>query len=141
VKVLFVAGMSPIVRDRDESVRFYRDTLGLPLDVDEENDYIATSALDGLKHLGLWRLSEAAQACFGTTEWPPDVTEPQATVEFDVDDVDAAATEMQAAGYTLLHEPTTMPWGQRIVHVMSPEGLLVGLTYTPWMRDESSQAH
>jgi hypothetical protein len=29
-----------------------------------------------------------------------------------------------------------MPWGQRIVHVLSPEHLLVGLTYTPWMREE-----
>jgi len=33
-------------------------------------------------------------------------------------------------------EPATMPWGQRIVHVMSPERLLVGLTYTPWLREE-----
>jgi hypothetical protein len=35
----------------------------------------------------------------------------------------------------LLHEPRTMPWHQRIVHVMSPEGLLIGLSYTPWFRD------
>jgi len=31
----------------------------------------------------------------------------------------------------------TMPWGQRIVHVLSPERLLVGLTYTPSMRETS----
>jgi hypothetical protein len=43
---------------------------------------------------------------------------------------------MQAAGYTLLHEPRTMPWGQRIAHVMSPENLLVGLTRTPEMRSD-----
>ncbi len=136
MKVLFCAGFSPIVRDRDESMRFYKRTLGLPLQVvDAEYDYVATSAVDGLKHLGLWRLSEAADACFGTTVWPADVPEPQATVEFDVDDVDAAARELQSAGYRLLHEPRTMPWGQRIVHVMSPEGLLVGLTVTPAMRE------
>jgi catechol 2,3-dioxygenase-like lactoylglutathione lyase family enzyme len=135
VKVLFVAGVSPIVRDRDASVRFYEETLGLPLEHDADNDYIATGDLDGLKHLGLWRLSEAAEVCFGTKEWPAHIAEPQATVEFDVDDVDAAAQEMAAAGYSLLHEPRTMPWGQRIVHVMSPEGLLVGLTYTPQMRE------
>ncbi len=135
MKVLFVAGVSPIVRDRDASARFYRDTLGLPFDVDEGYDYMATGSLDGLKHLGLWRLSEAADACFGAPEWPAGIPEPQATVEFDVDDVDAAAAEMDAAGYRLLHEPRTMPWGQRIVHVMSPEGLLIGLTYTPAMRE------
>lgn len=59
---------------------------------------------------------------------------PQATID-DVDDVDAAAEELRQAGYMLVHERKTMPWGQRIVHVMSPENLLVGLTYTPWMRE------
>jgi predicted enzyme related to lactoylglutathione lyase len=135
VKVLFCSGVSPIVRDRDASFRFYRDVLGVPLEHDEGYDYIATSELDGLKHFGLWRLPEAAEACFGTRKWPDHVPEPQATVEFDVEDVDAAATELEAAGCTLLHEPRTMPWGQRLVHVMSPEHLLIGLSYTPDMRE------
>jgi predicted enzyme related to lactoylglutathione lyase len=111
--------------------------LGIPLEHDDDSDYVATSSLDGLKHLGLWRLADAAEACFGTREWPPDVPMPQATIEFDVDDVDAAAAELRDAGCTLLHEPKTMPWGQRIVHVLSPEHLLVGLTYTPAMREPS----
>jgi predicted enzyme related to lactoylglutathione lyase len=136
VKVLFAAGFAPIVRDRDESIRFYETTLGIPFQRDDEVDYVSTNGLDGLKHLGLWPLSEAAELCFGTKEWPADIPEPQGTVEFDVDDVDAAAAELQAAGYKLLHEPRTMPWQQRIVHVMSPENLLVGLTYTPSMREE-----
>ena len=139
MKVLFAAGIAPIVRDRDVSERFYGDVLGLPLKRDDEYDYIATDDVDGLKHFGLWRLSEAAEVCFGTKEWPSHVPEPQATVEFDVDDVDAAATELQAAGYTLLHEPRTMPWQQRIVHVMSPENLLIGLSYTPQMRDDERE--
>jgi predicted enzyme related to lactoylglutathione lyase len=134
MKVLFVSGFSPIVRDRDASRRFYGDAIGVPLQHDAEYDYIATSDMDGVKHFGLWRLSEAAEACFGATEWPSRFPEPQATVEFEVDDVDAAAEEMAAAGYELLHEPRTMPWGQRIAHVMSPEGLLIGFSYTPDMR-------
>jgi len=140
MKVLFVAGVSPIVPDLDASIAFYRDTLGLALEHDAENDYTATNDLDGLKHLGLWKLSDAAEMVFGAKEWPNHVAVPQATVEFDVDDVDAAAEEMRAAGYTLLHDPVTMPWGQRIVHVMSPERLLVGLTYTPWMREDAPPA-
>ena len=38
MKVQFVAGFGPIVRDLQESARFYRDALGLPL---PEGDYDA----------------------------------------------------------------------------------------------------
>jgi catechol 2,3-dioxygenase-like lactoylglutathione lyase family enzyme len=137
MNVLFCAGFSPIVPDRDASLAFYERTLGIAFDRDDGSEYVSTGAVDGLKHLGLWKLSDAAEACFGTPEWPRDVPEPQGTIEFDVDDVDAAAGELRAAGYALLHEPKTMPWGQRIVHVLSPERLLVGLTHTPAFREEA----
>ena len=137
MKVLFAAGFSPIVPDLDASIAFYEQVLGITFDRDDNSDYVSTGDLDGLKHMGLWKLSDAAEACFGTSEWPSDIPVPQATVEFDVDDVDAAAEELQAAGYSLVHDPVTMPWGQRIVHVLSPERLLVGLTYTPAMRETS----
>jgi len=137
MKVLFAAGFTPIVSDLDASLAFYEQTLGISFDRDDNSDYVSTGDLDGLKHMGLWKLSDAAEACFGTKEWPNDIPVPQATVEFDVDDVDAAAAELRAAGYSLVHDPVTMPWGQRIVHVLSPESLLVGLTYTPAMRETS----
>jgi predicted enzyme related to lactoylglutathione lyase len=137
MKVLFCAGFTPIVRDRAASLAFYEQSLGISYQRDEGSEYVSTGDLDGLKHMGLWKLSEAAEACFGTAEWPSDVPVPQGTIEFDVDDVDGAAEELRAAGYALLHDPKTMPWGQRIVHVLSPEGLLVGLTYTPAMRETS----
>jgi predicted enzyme related to lactoylglutathione lyase len=137
MKILFCAGFSPIVPDRDASLAFYEQTLGIAFDRDDNSDYVSTGGLEGLKHMGLWKLSDAAEACFGDKEWPSDIAVPQATVEFDVDDVDAAAEELRAAGYSLVHDPVTMPWGQRIVHVLSPERLLVGLTYTPSMRESS----
>ena len=137
MRVLFCAGVSPIVPDRDASLAFYEQTLGISFDRDDNSEYVSTGDLVGLKHMGLWKLSDAAEACFGRREWPNDVPVPQATVEFDVDDVDAAAEELRAAGYALVHGPVTMPWGQRIVHVMSPERLLVGLTYTPAMREST----
>ena len=43
-----------------------------------------TQKLDGTKHFGLWPLSEAAKACFGTTEWPAEIPIPQASMEFEV---------------------------------------------------------
>ena len=27
------------------------------------------------------------------------------------------------------------PWGQTVTRLLSPEGLLTGVTFTPWLRD------
>ena len=69
MKILFCSGFSPLVRDMDASLRYWRDTLGIPV-ADENDGYPRTDHLDGLKHFGLWRLSEAAELCFGNPEWP-----------------------------------------------------------------------
>jgi catechol 2,3-dioxygenase-like lactoylglutathione lyase family enzyme len=134
MKVLFVSSFSPIAADPAASRRLYVDALGLPLTGD--GDYVFSEQLDGVKHLGIWPLAEAAQACFGTSEWPADVPVPQASLEFDVDDVPAAARELAERGYRLVHEPRTEPWGQTIARLLSPEGLIVGVGHTPWMRGE-----
>ncbi len=55
--------------------------------------------------------------------------------EFEVDDVPAAAAELQAAGYQLIHESRTEPWGQTIARVLDPNGLIVGVCFTPALRD------
>ena len=70
MKVLFVAGFGPIVRD-----------------------YVASDDLPGVKHVGLWTLAEAAEE-----------------------------------------------WGQTVARLLSPEGLLVGVTVTPWMREGGEPA-
>jgi len=132
MKVLFVAGFGPIVRDMDASLRFYRETIGMPL---EEGSDVSTEKVDGVKHFGLWPLAEAAESCFGSREWPSDIAAPQAWVEFDVEDVAAAAEELRKRGYRLLVAPKTEPWGQTVARFLSPEGLLVGVTVTPWMRE------
>ena len=68
---------------------------------------------------------------FGTDTWPDDVPLPQASVEFEVDDVQAAAVELEARGHRLLHRPRTEPWGQTIARLLSPEGLVVGVSHIP----------
>ena len=141
MRVAFVAGFSPIVRDPAASRAFYSDALGLTFE-GGEGDYTFTDKLGGVKHLGLWPLSEAAQACFGTSEWPADIPVPQATVEFEVDDVEAvgaAADELVGRGYRLIHGARTEPWTQTITRLLSPEGLLVGICYTPWFHQETKQ--
>jgi catechol 2,3-dioxygenase-like lactoylglutathione lyase family enzyme len=131
MKVLFVAGFGPIVRDMDAALRFYRDTIGLPL---EESGDVSTEKVDGVKHFGLWPLADAAESCFGSREWPSNIATPQAWVEFDVEDVAAAAEELRAKGYRLLVAPKTEPWGQTVARLLSPEGIIVGVTITPWLR-------
>jgi catechol 2,3-dioxygenase-like lactoylglutathione lyase family enzyme len=133
--VLFVAGFGPIVRDLTESHRFYLDALGLSFQ--KEGDYLHTGKLDGVKHFALWPLSQAAQSCFGSERWPADLPVPQAWLEFDVDDIDQATAELGKRGYTLLTKAQKEPWGQIVTRLISPDGLLVAVTVTPGMREQS----
>ena len=140
MRIAFIASFSPIVRDAAVSRAFYGDALGLSFE-GSAGDYRFTETLSGVKHLGLWPLTEAAQACFGSPEWPTDTPVPQASLEFEVESVDAvgtAAEELEGRGYRLLHPARTEPWNQTITRLLSPEGLLVGICYTPWFHDEAS---
>ena len=68
--------------------------------------YHHSEQIGGCKHFGVWPLSQAAQACFGTDQWPAERPVPQVSIEFDVADaaaVAAAAQELQDAGHDLLH--------------------------------------
>ena len=139
MKITHVAGFAPIVTDLAASKRFYLETLGLPMDA--ADDYPMTDDIPGLRHFGLWTLEGAAQSCFGTDEWPADLPVPQGALEFDVasvDEVAAAAAELEAAGYRLLAGPRAEPWGQTVARLLSPEGLLAGVTHTPWQHGPES---
>jgi catechol 2,3-dioxygenase-like lactoylglutathione lyase family enzyme len=134
MKIKFVAGFGPLVRDRQVSLEFYRDTLGLPLHGDE---YVSADEIDGVKHFGQWTLEAAAQSIFGTRQWPSDVPTPQANIEFDVESEEAvgrAAQELRNAGHRILVGPKKEEWGQTVLRLSSPEGLLISITYTPWMQ-------
>jgi hypothetical protein len=134
MKVLFVAGFGPIIHEPAASIALYRDTLDLPLEEDGDG-YFHTEELAGVKSFALWPLSQAAQSCFGSDTWPEGLPAPQAWMEFDVDDLAAATEELKARGYTVLVAARKEPWGQVVTRLLGPEGLLLGITYTPWMRD------
>ena len=125
-----VTSIAPIVRDPDASRSFYADALGLGFEGHDGN-YVFTHKLEGTKHFGLWPLSEAANACFGSTQWPAEIPVPQASIEFEVADVAAAAAELTAMGCRLIHGVRTEPWGQITARLLSPEGLLVAVCYSP----------
>ncbi|MBA3778018.1 MAG: VOC family protein [Chloroflexi bacterium] len=134
MRISFVAGFGPIVPDVDASHAFYSGALGIPFEGDP--GYWHTDALDGVRAFALWPLKTAAQSTFGQNEWPADLPVPQSWLEFDVEDADAvtaAASELEEKGYRPLVPPKTEEWGQTVCRLLSPEGLLVGVTYTPWM--------
>jgi hypothetical protein len=114
------------------------ETLGLPLKK-EDNNYCHTGKLTGVKYFALWPLSQAAESCFGSKSWPKDVPIPQACIEFEVEDIATATEIMKDKGYKLLVSAHKEPWGQTVTRFLSPEGILLGLTYTPWMRSEDKK--
>jgi catechol 2,3-dioxygenase-like lactoylglutathione lyase family enzyme len=134
VNIEFVASFSPIVEDIASARSFYAGALGIDFEGGDE-DYAFTERLGGVKHLGIWPLSAAADACFGTPSWPAHLPRPQASIEFEVADVTAAAEELLDGGHQLLHGPRTEPWGQTVARLLSADGLLVGVCHTPHLRE------
>ena len=139
MKVSFVAGFGPIIRDPDAAHAFWRRGLGIEFD-EPAPGYFTNDDLDGVKAFAMWPLVQAAQATFDTDTWPGDLPEPQAWIELDVESAAAvgeAAAEMEAAGHRLLKKAHEEPWGQTTARLLSPEGLLVGITFTPWMHEHT----
>jgi predicted enzyme related to lactoylglutathione lyase len=46
----------------------------------------------------------------------------------DVDDVDALLPTVASAGGSVPGQPNDMPWGQRVAHVLDPDGNMLNLT-------------
>jgi len=93
MKVLFVAGFGPSVREMQTALAFYRDSLGLPI---VEGEDVSTKEVDGVKYFSLRPLADAAESC------------------------EAATQELRGKGYRLLVEPKTEPRGQTVARLLSP---------------------
>lgn len=136
MNVLFIATVAIVAPHPAESRKLFVDTLRLPLRRHEGDDYYFSEAIVGAKHFGVWPLSQAAEACFGTAVWPAERQVPQVAIEFEVADIDsvaAACRELEAHGYEPFHAPRTEPWGQTIARVQSIEGAIIGISFAPWM--------
>jgi catechol 2,3-dioxygenase-like lactoylglutathione lyase family enzyme len=134
----FIATVSVIAADPAESRRFYVDALGLPLQAEPGSEYFHSEEIGGAKHFAVWPLSQAAEACFGSPEWPAERPVPQMSVEFEVADADAvsaAAAELQEQGFELLHGARQEPWGQTVARLQTVDSLIVGISYAPALHD------
>jgi catechol 2,3-dioxygenase-like lactoylglutathione lyase family enzyme len=138
MEIEFLSSVAVIAPDPPQSRKLYIDTFGLPLESAGDGEYFHSEQIGGCKHFGVWPLSQAAEACFGTAQWPADRPVPQVSIEFDVADaaaVAAAAHELQGAGYELLHPVREEPWGQTVARLQSLEGAIVGISYAPSLHD------
>ena len=107
------------VRDWDAAVRFYTETLGIPLAF--RNDDIGWAELDtGEGRLALERL---------------DADDPEAGslvgrfvgVSLAVPDVHAAHAELTERGVEFVGAPEIQPWGGVLAHLRDPEGNVLTL--------------
>jgi catechol 2,3-dioxygenase-like lactoylglutathione lyase family enzyme len=138
MNVLFITSMAAIAADPPQSRKLFIDALGLPLE-GEGDGYYSSGSIRGSKHFGVWPLSQAAEACFGTPTWPADRVIPQASIEFEVENADAVAAaggELERAGFELLHPARTEPWGQTVTRLLTDDGLIVGISYAPSLHNE-----
>ena len=136
MNIEFLSTVALIAPDPPASRKLYVDALALPL---SGGDYLHSEQVDGCKSFGIWPLSQAAEACFGTPQWPTERPVPQVGIEFDVADAAAvglAAQELKEDGYELLHPARQEPWGQTVAQLQSPEGAIIGISHIPSFHDQ-----
>jgi catechol 2,3-dioxygenase-like lactoylglutathione lyase family enzyme len=111
--------------DYDQALRFYRDVLGLP----ELESYAVAG--------GHVSILDAGRATFELTD-PPHaayIDEVEVgrrvaghiRVAFEVDDSEATTRALEAAGATILAEPTRTPWNSLNARLTGPAGLQLTL--------------
>ncbi|HEY3562822.1 MAG TPA: VOC family protein [Kribbella sp.] len=105
------------VGELDVSVAFYRDVLGFAYKFTDAG-YAEFGA--GALRFGLYE-RRRAEWLTGRAVTPGAGGE----VVVMVDDVDAYAGQLAAAGVPLLSGPVDRPWGHRTVHVADPDGFVV----------------
>jgi catechol 2,3-dioxygenase-like lactoylglutathione lyase family enzyme len=139
VNIEFLSTVAVITPHPSASRDFYVGALGLPLE-GQDSGYRHSEQIAGCKSFGIWPLSQAAEACFGTPDWPAERPVPQVSIEFDVGDAAAvgpAVQELEQLGYELLHPAREEPWGQTVARLQSPEGAIVGISYIPMFHGEN----
>jgi lactoylglutathione lyase len=112
--ILFVA-------DLGRSIAFYRDVIGVPFRL--QGDGYVEFATEGSR-FGLYDRNRLGELTGQDATAPH---RPGGEVVFLVEDVDAEAERLRAAGATILSGPVDRPWGHRTLHVEDPDGFVVEL--------------
>lgn len=74
MRVQFIASVSLISADSGTTRDLLTGPFGLPLEPSgADPDYVFSERIEGSKHFGVWPLTQAAEACFGSATWPKDL--------------------------------------------------------------------
>jgi catechol 2,3-dioxygenase-like lactoylglutathione lyase family enzyme len=114
------------VDDFEQALAFYRDTLGLPELAVWESPGDARVVLLGAGRATLELVNEGQAAFIDEIEVGRRVAGP-VRIAFEVDDSEAVAARLVAAGAEQLAEPVTTPWNDRNVRVRAPDGMQLTL--------------
>ena len=126
-----LASVAEVVENFDAAVRFYRDALGLEVEVHHEG--YADVAVPGSLHFGIWSRAEAAKATYGSPD-AADSIPLGFTIGFEVDEVKAAENRLANSGINIVQSTKTEPWKQVTCRFLTPGGALCEIAETPWAR-------
>ena len=131
-----LASIAEVVEDVDTAVHFYRDILGLEVEV--HNEGYADVTVPGTLHFGIWSRAEAAKATYGNPE-AADRVPLGFTIGFEVDAVATAEKHLADAGIKVVQPTKTEPWEQVTSRFLTPGGSFCEIAETPWARSITQQ--
>jgi predicted enzyme related to lactoylglutathione lyase len=112
--------------DFDEAVAFYRDALGLDVELDLESDGGAHVVILQAGRATLEISNPAQVAMIDDVEVGRRVA-PRLRVAFEVDDAERVTQDLVAAGAQLIAPPTLTPWNSLNSRLSAPAGLQLTL--------------
>lgn len=125
-------GIRLLVKDFDESFKFYSEKLGLKVTWGKIGGQYASFDIGiGPDSLAIFPSDFMAEA-IGNSELslPTDCREKTVITLF-VEDVDKSYSELSSRGVQFINKPMDMPgWGSRVVHMRDNEGNLIELYAT-----------
>ena len=133
IKILFVAGFGPIVRDKIAGRNLYGETFNISFK-EESGGYLHTEALKGVQSFALWPLEQAAQPALA--EIPGRTTRPFPRHGSNLMSR-MSREQLRNWNREAIEFSSRTRWnrGVRRSHdFFLRKGLLVGLTITPSMR-------
>ncbi len=104
-----------LVKDLNESMRFYQDILGLELN--SQDDGFADFKIEGTS-LAIFQKDKAVSML------PEDYMKSGggAVLAFQVDDVEKTCDDLKVKGVNIVEGPKTTSWGQTVAYFLDPDG-------------------